>query len=232
MAIVYDKIYNSISYDMSDVETIIDDLAPLWNWSSIDTGEYDTNSKILWVDSSKTYGIGVSTNTNANPGQRGLRICIIKNGTVYHQHSNDYFSLNVKIEKTSNALILSVKAQNNLNSVSATDCDKYIVCNATNTVTNTVEPIVIYLSSKASSNVCTMIASDVVSLVDITAQNANANTGAKSTNLIPFYNPASACITTDVFVSLCEDITAWSFGNVVINGYRFRMSGSVFARDI
>ena len=234
MAIVYDKIYNNTSYNMSDVEPIIDDLTPLWNWSGIDTGDistYEENSKILWVDSSKTYGIGVSTATNANQGQRGLRICIIKNGAPYHQNLNDYYSLNMKIEKTSSALILSVKAQNNLNSVSVTDCDKYIICNATNTVTNTVEPIVIYLSSKASSNVCTMIASDVISLVDITAQNANANVDAKTTNLIPFYNPASACITTDIYQSLCEDIGAWYFGNVMVNNKAYRMSGSVFSVD-
>lgn len=235
MAIVYDKIYNNTSYDMSDVEPIIDDLTPLWNWSGIDTGDsitYAEYSKILWVDSSKTYGIGVSTTTGSISGERGLRICIIKNGAPYHQNFNDYYSLNVKIEKTSSALILSVKAQDNLNSVSATDCDKYIICNATNTVTNTVEPIVIYLSSKASSNVCAMIASDVVSLVDITAQNANENTSAKTTNLIPFYNPSSAFITTDIFVSLCENINTWGFSNVIINKYTFRMSGSVFARDI
>ena len=62
-------------------------------------------------------------------------------------------------------------------------------------------------------------------------QNGNANVNAKTTNLIPLYNTKSAFITTDVYKSLCEDIGAWYFGNVMVNGKAYRMSGSVFALD-
>lgn len=228
MAIVYDKAYDYPSYDIGAVTPIKDDLSTLWDWAEIET-QTDQNQYILWVDAAKTYGLVLAYRA----GAVGLGIGIIKGTTIYHLTSNDrYMQLNMKIEKTTGALILSVKAQNNLSSVSATDCDKFIICNALNTATKASEPVIIYLGSKASSNQQMLLAGDVASPVDLTAQNANANTSSKTTNLIPFYSPSSACITTDVFVSLCEDIVAWSFGNVSINGIKYRMSGSVFARDL
>ena len=225
MAIVYDKVYNYPSYDIGALTPIKDDLSTLWDWAEIETQD---NRYILWIDAAKTYGLVLLYVS----GAVGIKVGIIKGTTLYHVTSNDrYMSLNMKIEKTATALILSVKAQNNLTSVSATDCDKFIICNATNSATNTVEPIIIYIGSNASSNQQMLLASDANAPVDMAAQNANANTSAKTTNLIPFYSTASACITTDVFVSLCENIAAWYFGDVIINGSAYRMSGSVFAAE-
>lgn len=225
MAIVYDKVYGYPSYDIGAATPIKDDLSTLWDWAEIET--QTSNSRyILWVDAAKTYGLVLAYRS----GAIGLGVGIIKGTTIYHLTSNDaYKQLNMKIEKTAGALILSVKAQNNLTSVSATDCDKFIICNATNSATNTVEPIIIYIGSNASSNQQMLLASDVNAPVNMAAQNANANINAKTTNLIPFYSTASACITTDVFVSLCENIAGWYFGDVIINGSAYRMSGSVFA---
>lgn len=228
MAIIYDKTYGYPSYDIGAATPIKDDLSTLWDWAAIETNSGGTGYN-LWLDSSKTYGLSVSYSS----GAIGLEVSLIKGTTLYHTTYNDrYMTLNMKIEKTNGALILSVKAQNNLSSVSATDCDKFIICNGLNATTKATEPIIIYLGSKSSSNQIMLLAGDVDSPTNLTAQNANANTGAKVTNLIPFYSPSSACITTDVFVSLCEDIASWYFGNVVINGITYRMSGSVFARDI
>ena len=229
MAIIYDKTYGYPSYDIGAATPIKDDLSTLWDWAGIETKETGEVGYILWIDNAKTTGLVVQYTT----GAIGLQIAIIKNTTIYHTTENDrYMTLNMKIEKTSGALILSVKAQDDLLSVSATDCDKFIICNGLNAATKTTEPVIIYLGSKASSNQIMLLASDVDSPVNLSAQNADANTSSKTTNLIPFYSPSSACITTDVYVSLCEDIASWYFGNVVINGYTYRMSGSVFARDI
>lgn len=228
MAIIYDKAYGYPSYDIGAATPIKDDLSTLWDWASIDT-DNSRGGYILWLNSSKTYGLHVAYSGSAI----GLRVSLIKGNTLYHTTYNDgYMTLNMKIEKTNGALILSVKAQNKLSSVNATDCDKFIICNALNTATKASEPVIIYLGSKASSNQQMLLDADVNSPVNLSAQNANAYTSAKTTNLIPLYSPSSACITTDVFVSLCEDIAAWSFGNVSINGIKYRMSGSVFARDI
>lgn len=226
MAIIYDKVYGYPSYDIGAATPIKDDLSTLWDWAAIDT---ITDGYILWLNSSKTYGLSVVYTSSGI----GLQVSLIKGDTLYHTTYNDrYMALNMKIEKTTGALILSVKAQDNLSSVSAIDCDKFIICNGLNSATKAVEPVIIYLGSKSSSNQIMLLAGDVESPVNLTAQNANANTSSKTTNLIPFYSPSSACITTDVFVSLCEDISSWYFGNIVINGYRYRMSGSVFARDL
>lgn len=203
------------------IEQLKTDLESLWEWAAIDLDS--ENYAYLWLDSAKTYGLCIVWGYGEGIGIR-------KGTTNYHLSNNARDGITVQFEKTTNALILST-APGDVN-ISATNCDKYIICNGLNSATKAVEPVVIYLGSKASSNQQMLLAADVDIPVNLSAQNANANTSAKTTNLIPFYSPSSACITTDVFVSLCENINTWYFGNVVINGYTYRMSGSVFARDI
>ena len=216
MATVYNNVFTSQGSTQETVAWF--NSLNIWNWSGITT---DT----LWVDAAKTIGlkfIGV-----------GNIISLIKDSTTYHASSDSSLtSMYVKVEKTTNAVIISVKNSGTaLSDVSATDCDKYIVCNATNSLTRAIEPIIIYLGSKSSSNQCMMLASDVNVPTDMAAQNSNANVNAKTTNLIPFYNTASVCVTSDILQSLCEDISSWYFGDVIVNDKAYRMSGSVFALD-
>lgn len=220
MTVVADKHYAS-----SDGASLANYLTTLWDW----TGVESVNSyKVLWIDSEKTIGICVYI-----ASQYFLSIGLYKNSSPVHicRHA-DSNTLNLKIEKVGNTvLIISVYSSSNSQEVTATNCEKYIICPARSAITGEEENIAIYLDSKASSNVSTMLASDVFNYTDISAQNSNANTNAKTTNLIPFYNPASAFITTTVYQSLCEDLSSWYFGNVIVNNNPYRMSGSVFVLD-
>lgn len=214
MAIVTQKNYTSYS-------ELISDMTAMWDWAAIEDktlGGYAT--KIFWVDSSKTYGIAVAD----------MAIGIHLHGTTTYDYSEGgYSNLSIRFEKTDTSLIISALSGN---TVTAINCSKYIICNGLNSLTKEEYPILIYLRSKSNNNELVFYAPDVDSITAMAAQDGNANTNAKTTNLIPFYSPSSAFITTDVFVSLCENISAWDFSGVVINGYTYRMSGSVFARDI
>ena len=76
-----------------------------------------------------------------------------------------------------------------------------------------------------------MFAPDVVTPSDISAQNANTNVNARTTNLIPIWSTRSGFVTTDMFYSLCENISSWYFGYIVLNGEPYRMSGQIFVAD-
>lgn len=216
MALVYDR-----SFGSSELNEFREFIENIWDWAAVETVG---NDKIYWVDSEKTFGLGTRL-TYGNPNLE-----VVKGSSFYHLTEGDN-TYNLKVEKTSTTLIISTYGSGSVSSVPANNCNKYMVCAATNTSTGTNEPIVIFLGSKSSSNQVMMLASDVTTPVDMAAQNANANTNAKTTNLIPFYNTASACITTNVYQSLCENISSWYFGDVIIKGRAYRMSGSVFALD-
>lgn len=220
MATVWEQVISP-----SERSTLYAKLQEMWDWADV-TGLSNSTTH-FWIDEAKTKAIRFDYDGSA---PATLRISVQYNN--YYYHDNNAQSRPYKIEKTDTALILSYS--NSGDSVSSTSCEKIIICNGfnPNTNTNESETIMIYLGSKSSSNVSTVYASDVVTPVDMAEQNSNANTNAKTTNLIPFYNTASAFITTDVYKSLCEDIGAWYFGDVTINGRPYRMSGSVFARDI
>ena len=179
----------------------------------------------FYINEAKTIGIRYFQGTN---GIEGSKIAVIFNGSYYHE-TELYPNGTFEVEITATALILSYIS--NSNSISATNCEKIIICNAHNNKSGADEQIMIYLASKSSSNVSAMYASDVAVPANMSEQNSNANTNAKTTNLIPFYSTASEFITTDIFKSLCEDIGAWYFGNVMVNNKAYRMSGSVFALD-
>lgn len=196
------------------------DLETMWNWASID---WDSNNyAYFWLDSAKTYGLGLIFGY-------GESLSLKTNTTSYHGSNNARDGITVQFEKTTNALILST-APGNV-TITGTNCDKYIICNATNPTTNAIEPIIIYIGSKSSSNVSMMLASDVVIPTDNSEQNGNANVSSKYTALINLYNTKSNFVATDVYKSMFMELSAWSFGDVMLNGHRYRMSGSIFALD-
>lgn len=219
MATVWEKTANS-NQTLSDV---VPYLTSNWTWAGgVVNGDYD--SKIFYIDAAKTIGLYLFIRTGTTQVNVGVRF----KGSDYHLTQFDHATITYKVEITDTALILSFI---NASSISAANCEKIIICNGHDTNTNSEEQILIYLGSKSSSNVSAIYASDVTTPADISEQNSNANVNAKTTDLIPFYSTASTFITTDVFKSLCEDIGAWYFGNVMVNNKAYRMSGSVFALD-
>lgn len=210
-------------------ETIVADVTDLWNWTDI---EELTNGTVFWIDENKTFGIYVY---NGNANYTSIGIMFGSNG-YHYAGSGTSNKLIFKAEKIgTKALIISAWRVSNSDSpvVSANLCDKYIICDAVSTATNEEEKVLVYLGSSSTSgaNKCMMLASDVTLPADITVQNANANVNAINTNMIPFYSTASAFITTDTYQSLCENVSSWYFGNVIVNDDAYRMSGSVFVLD-
>ena len=218
MAIVHD----TIIMQGSTFSELITFLTENWDWA----GGVTTTDEItsFRIDEAGNIGFNIVNQTGYQPG-----IQIYFKGGIYHNVSQVYFRF--KIEITDTALIISYTASNYQYSASATNCEKIIICSGHNPIDDTDEQVLIYLGSKSSGNACAMYASDVISPVDLNAQNSNANVNAKTTNLIPFYNNASEYVTTDVFQSLCENTSSWYFGDVTINDEDYRMSGSVFAAD-
>jgi len=205
-------------------DTLVPYLRDNWTWGAT----YADDGK-FYIDTAKTIGIQIGAGGQYNDPT----IRILFNGAEYHVISFDRTTWTndkaIMIEITNTALIISCTDKST--SANAANCQKIIVCNGHNTNTGTDEQIMIYLDSRSSANVSAMYASDVAVPVDMSEQNGNANVNAKTTNLIPLYNTNSAFITTDVYKSLCEDIGAWYFGNVMVNDKAYRMSGSVFALD-
>lgn len=224
MAIVQD--YNITS--VSDLTAVISYLENYWEWAG---GKQESGSLSgiyecwLYLDAAKTKGLYFYIRQGVSKAKTGIRF----KGNDYHVTEFDYVNINFKTEITETALIISYNSDTP--SISASDCEKIIVCSGHNTNTSEDEQIMIYLGSKSSTNVSALYAGDVVTPANMSEQNANANTNARTTNLIPFYSTASEFITTDIFKSLCEDIGAWYFGNVMVNNKAYRMSGSVFALD-
>lgn len=199
-----------------------------WTWAGgteTTSGDFGSKTYNLYLDEDKTKAITIRY---GGPGYRS-HIGIIFKGNSYHLADLETGTSTFEVEITDTALIISCIP--NSSSINAANCDKYIICNGYSTNADSEEQIMIYLGSKSSSNVSSIYASDVTTPADMSEQNANDNVNAKTTNLIPFYNTVSSFITTDVYKSLCEDIGAWYFGNVIVNNKAYRMSGSVFALD-
>ena len=217
MATVWEQVISP-----SGRSTLFTELQAIWDWADV-TGLSDSTT-LFWVDEAKTMAIRFDYDASAP-----ATLQISAQYKSYYYHDNNAQTRPYKIEKTDTALIISYS--NSGDAVNAVNCEKIIICNATNPNTNESEMIMIYLGSKSSSNQSMLFASDVATPVNMSEQDSNANVNAKTTNLIPFYSTASEFITTDVYKSLCEDIGAWYFGNVMINNRPYRMSGSVFAVD-
>lgn len=226
--IVIDKAYSN---SHSAYETIVADMTEAWNWTAVETV---TNGTKFCIDEDRRFGIYVY-NGNSNYTSIGIMF----GTTSYHiaGPSGTANKLVIKFEKIgTDTMIISAYRVGSSDSsyVAANLCDKYIICKAVNTLTEDEETVLVYIGSSSTSggNKSMMFASDVMLPADVMVQNANANINAKNTNLIPLYNTASAFIAKDVYISLCENVSSWYFGDVTINGRPYRMSGSVFARDI
>ena len=207
--------------------TLLPYLENNWTWDDVvksGTGSaYDT--AYFYLDEDKTIGLYyLQGQTGMSPSKIGVYF----KGSTYHVAelaSNTTF----EIEITDTVLIISYVSSSN--SISATNCDKIIICNGHSANTNEEEQIMIYLGSRSSSNVSAMYASDVTTPVDISEQNSNANVSSKYTALINLYNTKSRFVATDVYKSMFMELSAWSFGDVMLNGHHYRMSGPIFALD-
>lgn len=222
MAIVQD-------YKLPDGQTSVNGvvalLTSIWNFPQTATGYGYTD---LFINEAKTIGIRVS--------EDGCNLSIVKNGTTYHattgmRYSGFYFYL--KLEKTTDALIISAKYGGDEygSAVKVTDCHKIIIHNAINPKTNTTEQVISYMGNNNSSNVSAMYASDVFAPVDMSEQNGGANVSSAQSVFVQLCNKASDFIATDVYKCLCTSLSSWSFSNAMINGHKYRMSGSIYALD-
>lgn len=223
MAIVQDYTITSLS----NIPTVVSYLENNWIWSGGKTTSGDISGIYeawLWMDVGKTIGVYFY----ARPGVSAFKIGIKFKGTNYHLAELSYSTITFKIEITSDMLCISyIDAA----SITATNCSKIMVCDAHNSVNNSDEQVMIWLGSKSTSNVCAMYASDVVTPYDLPAQDANTGINAKISYMIPFYNKASAFVTTGALQALTMDVASWYFGNISLNNKPYRMSGSVFMPD-
>lgn len=219
MATVYDKINASATDVLNEV---VPYLTSNWNWTAVES-DNQYNGKIFYINSAKTIGIHLYIRTGTNDVGVGVRF----QGTDYHMSTTgDPYSL--KIEITDTALILSYILSS---TISVTNCEKIIVHNAINSNTDTTQQVISYIGSKSSSNVSAMYTNDVTIPTDNSEQDGNANVNGKYTALINLYNTKSNFVATDVYKSMFMELSTWSFGDVMLNGHRYRMSGSIFALD-
>ena len=219
MATVYDKINATANDTLNEV---VPYLTSNWNWAAVEN-DNEYNGKIFYIDSAKTIGLHLWIRT----GTSRISVGISFKGTDYHMTAQDY-PYSYKIEITDTALIFSYVLGS---TISAITCEKIIVHNAINPKTNTTEQVLSYIGNKSSSNVSVMYASDVLTPADMTEQNGGANTNSAQSVFIPLCNKASDFIATDVYKSLCTSLSGWSFSGAMINGHKYRMSGSIYALD-
>lgn len=207
--------------------TLLPYLEDNWTWPGGVVRNSDDGRRTFYIDEAKTIGIQFIKGSQYFSYFMG----VIFKGTEYHNIEFSYNTTNktFMIEITDTALIIS--AVDNSTSINAANCQKIMVCNGHNTNIDTDEQVLIYLGSKSSSNVSAIYASDVLTPVDNSEQNGNANVNSKYTALINLYNTKSNFVATDVYKSMFMELSTWSFGDVMLNGHRYRMSGSIFALD-
>ena len=179
----------------------------------------------FYINEAKTIGIRYFQGIN---GIYGSKIAVIFKDSYYHE-TEFYPNGTFEIEITATALILSYIS--NSNSISASNCEKIIVHNAINPKTNTTQQVISYIGNKSSSNVFAMYTSDILTPVDMPKQNGGANVSSAQSVFIPLCNKATDFIATDVYECLCSSLSGWSFGNSIIDGHKYRMSGSIYALD-
>lgn len=179
----------------------------------------------FYINEAKTIGIRYFQGTN---GIQGSKIVIIFKNSYYHE-TEFYPNGAFEVEITATALILSYIS--NSNSISASNCHKIIVHNAINPKTNTTEQVISYIGNLSTGNVSAIYASDVITPVDMSEQNGDTNVNSAQSVFVQLCNKASDFIATDVYKCLCTSLSGWSFSNAMIDGHRYRMSGSIYALD-
>lgn len=219
MAIVWDKINTNAS---DTLNVVVPYLTSNWTWAAVEN-DNQYNGKIFYINAAKTIGLHLYIRTGTNDIKVGVRF----NGTDYHM-STEGTPYSFKVEITDTALIFSYV---NASTISATTCEKIIVHNAINPKTNVTEQVISYIGNKSSSNVSAMYASGVLTPADMTKQSGGANTNSAQSVFIPLCNKASDFIATDVYECLCTSLSGWSFGDAMIDGHKYRMSGSIYALD-
>lgn len=192
-----------------------------WAGGTETSGQYT----YFYINEAKTIGIRYFQGTS---GIQGSKITIIFKGSYYHE-TELYPNGTFEVEITATALIFSYIS--NSNSISASNCEKIIVHNAINPKTNTIQQVISYIGNKSSSNVFAMYASDVLTPVDMSKQNGGANVSSAQNVFIPLCNKATDFIATDVYECLCTSLSGWSFGDSIVDGRHYRMSGSIYALD-
>lgn len=207
--------------------TLLPYLENNWTWDDVvksGTGSsHDT--AYFYLDEDKTIGLYY---LQGRTGTTASKIGVYFKGTTYHiveLASNSTF----EIEITNTALILSFISGSN--SISASNCHKIIVHNAINPKTNTTEQVISYVGNLSTGNVSAIYASDVITPVDMTEQNGGANVNSAQSVFVQLCNKASDFIATDVYKCLCTSLSGWSFSNAMIDGHKYRMSGSIYALD-
>ncbi len=194
-----------------------------WAWAAT------TNDGFFYIDAAKTIGFQITA--GGQYSDPAIRIQFHGNEQRYIGFDRTTWTEDkaIKIEITNTALIISCTDKSTF--VNAANCRKIIVCNGHNSNTDENKQIMIYLDSRSSSNVSAIYASDVSAIADNSEQNGNANINSKYTALINLYNTKSNFITTDVYKSMFMELSAWSFGDVMLNGHHYRMSGQIFTLD-
>lgn len=204
-------------------DTLVPYLRDNWTWA------VTPNDGFFYIDTAKTIGFQITA--GGQYSDPAIRI-------QFHGNEHRYIGFDrttwtedkaIKIEITSTTLIISCTDKST--SINAANCQKIIICNGYNSNTDEYKQIMIYFDSRSSSNVSTIYASDVLTPADISEQNGNANVSSKYTALINLYNSKSNFVATDVYKSMFMELSAWTFGDVILNGHRYRMSGSIFALD-
>lgn len=221
---------------ISDMQNVISFLRNNWTWAAEEDSpkpsnpSYTYNGKIFYLDAEKTKGVNIFVRNGTND----VNINPYFKGNHYHYAPNDQtvssaHPFSMKIEITSDALIISWKYESA--TLTAANCEKMIVHNAINPNTNATEQVLSYIGSKSSNNVSAMYASDIPTPGDISEQNGGANVSSAQSVFVQLCNKASDFIATDVCKCLCTSLSGWSFGDAMIDGHRYRMSGSIYALD-
>lgn len=219
MAIVWDKINASANTTVNEVMPY---LTSCWDWAAVESDK-QYNGKIFYINAAKTIGLHLYVRT----GTSDIKVGVSFNGTDYHM-STENSPYSFKIEKTDTALIFSYILGS---SISANNCEKIIIHNAINPKTNITQQVISYIGNKSTSNVSAIYASDVLTPADISKQNGGENVNSAQSVFIPLCNKATDFIATDVYECLCTSLSGWSFGDAMIDGHKYRMSGSIYALD-
>lgn len=209
-------------------DTVLPYLENNWTWPGGVVRTVEGGDRAyFYIDEAKTIGILFIKGAEYFNYYMG----VIFKGTEYHNIEFKYNTTNktFMIEITNTALIIS--AVDNSASINAANCEKIIVHNAINPKTNTTQQVISYIGNKSSNNVSAMYASDVMPPADMSEQNGGVNVNSAQSVFVQLCNKASDFIATDVYKCLCSSLSGWSFGDSIIDGHRYRMSGSIFALD-
>lgn len=232
--IVTDKTYDD---SLESYDDIVADITNIWTWKDI----IDMSSGVKFMvnnGGTNKVAFGVYKNTYGSVTYV-TPCCWYNNATMQYAgpSSSGNKKLKMKFENINNrVLIISAWrfASDSTEELSASSCDKYIICKAINANTREEDDVLIYCGNRTGGNAYYLLTSEwgtALSAAEMTAPRQSKSLNAKTSFLIPFYSNASEYFTPDVFQALTENLEAWDWGDVTINGKKYRMSGSIFVLD-